>query len=121
MVIALVFKRSDIAFAELYMDHDTSGLPMNYLNFTMTVQLVQVGTAWSIATFLEGYGRRVQKSVFECFMGLGEMQKLQAQLLKRVSLPEDNVRLYWINADAVPRTLTLGSETPTPPPQVYII
>ena len=48
VVIALVFKRSDIAFAELYMDHDTSGLPLNYLNFTMIVQLVQVGTAWSI-------------------------------------------------------------------------
>ena len=86
----------------------------------VTYDVVDNRRRTKLATFLEGYGRRVQKSVFECFMGLGEMQKLQAQLLKRVSLPEDNVRLYWINADAVPRTLTLGSETPTPPPQVYI-
>ena len=74
-----------------------------------------------VATFLEGYGRRVQKSVFECFVGLKEMQKIQAQLLKRVQLPEDNVRLYWINADAVPRTLTLGSAPPEAPPKAYII
>lgn len=74
-----------------------------------------------VATFLEGYGRRVQKSVFECFVELKEMPKLQAQLLQRVQLPEDNVRLYWINADAISRTLTLGSAPPEAPPQAYII
>ena len=60
VVITLVFKRSDIAFAELYIDHDTSGLPMNYLNFTMTVQLVQVGTAWSIG-LRSTIGRTLEK------------------------------------------------------------
>lgn len=74
-----------------------------------------------LATFLEGYGRRVQKSVFECFMGLDEMRKLYDQLQKRVKLPEDDVRLYWLNRDAVPRTLTLGSLPPTEPPKAYII
>jgi CRISPR-associated protein Cas2 len=74
-----------------------------------------------LATFLEGYGRRVQKSVFECFMSLAEMQKLQVQLAKRVRLPEDNVRLYWLNAEAVPRTITLGSAPPQAPPKAYII
>ncbi|MEO0458400.1 MAG: CRISPR-associated endonuclease Cas2 [Cyanobacteria bacterium P01_A01_bin.114] len=68
-----------------------------------------------------GRWRRVQRSVFECFMGLDEMSKLHAQLKKRVKLPEDNVRLYWLNADAVPRTLTLGSLPPAEPPKAYII
>lgn len=27
-----------------------------------------------LATFLEGYGRRVQKSAFECFLSLEEMK-----------------------------------------------
>ena len=74
-----------------------------------------------LSDFLEGYGRRVQKSVFECFISLSEMAKLHQQLGKRVKLPEDNVRLYWLNADAVPRTLTLGSDVPAPPPEVYIV
>ena len=29
-----------------------------------------------LSKFLEGYGRRVQKSVFECFISLDEMRKL---------------------------------------------
>ena len=32
-----------------------------------------------LADFLERYGRRVQKSVFECFIGLGEMSKLHGR------------------------------------------
>lgn len=74
-----------------------------------------------LATLLEGYGRRVQKSVFECFISLSEMQKLHGKLQRRLDVNEDNVRLYWIAADAVPRTLTIGSSLPTPPPSMYII
>ena len=74
-----------------------------------------------LATFLEGYGRRVQESVFECFLSLPEMQKLHQRIAHRIKLPEDNVRLYWIPADAVPRTLTLGSSPPQPPPNAYIV
>jgi CRISPR-associated protein Cas2 len=74
-----------------------------------------------LATFLEGYGRRVQKSVFECFISLAEMQKLHGLVEKRVKPDEDNVRFYWIAADALPRTLTIGSRGPEPPPKLYII
>ena len=74
-----------------------------------------------LATFLEGYGRRVQKSVFECFIGLGEMKKLKVQVEKRIQLPEDDVRLYWIAADAVPRSIVIGGLPPSPPPKSYIM
>jgi CRISPR-associated protein Cas2 len=74
-----------------------------------------------LATFLEGYGRRVQESVFECFLSLQEMKDLHHKVKRRVKPQEDNVRFYWVPADAVPRTLTVGSEPPQPPPAVYII
>lgn len=74
-----------------------------------------------LAKFLEGYGRRVQLSVFECFLTLAEMRKLHKQLKRRVKPAEDNVRLYWISADAVTRTLVIGSEMPEPQPDVYIL
>jgi len=74
-----------------------------------------------LATFLEGYGRRVQKSAFECFLSLSEMKALHANVQKRVQPEEDNVRFYWIAADAMPRTLTIGSDPPQPPPEVYIV
>lgn len=74
-----------------------------------------------LSDFLEGYGRRVQRSVFECFLSLEEMKRLHGQLTKRVVTSEDNVRLYWINANAMPRTLTLGSTPPQPPPDAYVL
>jgi CRISPR-associated protein Cas2 len=74
-----------------------------------------------LATFLEGQGRRVQESVFECFLSLSEMKALHNQVQRRVKPAEDNVRFYWIPADALPRTLTVGSTPPQPPPEVYII
>ncbi|EKV01089.1 CRISPR-associated protein, Cas2 family [Leptolyngbya sp. PCC 7375] len=75
-----------------------------------------------LATFLEGYGRRVQYSVFECFLSLADMQTLHQQIARRVKPDEDdNVRLYWVPVDALPRALTIGSEAPEPPPDAYII
>jgi CRISPR-associated protein Cas2 len=74
-----------------------------------------------LSNFLEGYGRRVQKSAFECFLTLSEMQKLYQKVQRRVKPTEDDVRFYWIPSDAVPRSLTIGSEAPQSPPSVYII
>lgn len=74
-----------------------------------------------VANFLEGYGRRVQYSVFECFLSLDEMRELHQKMKRLVKLSEDNVRFYWISKEAVSRVLTLGSSPPEPPPEVYII
>jgi CRISPR-associated protein Cas2 len=74
-----------------------------------------------LATFLEGYGRRVQYSVFECFLNLAEMRQLHQKLKTLVKQEEDDVRLYWIPANAVARALTIGSSPPEHPPDVYIV
>lgn len=74
-----------------------------------------------LATFLEGYGRRVQKSVFECFLALSEMKALYSKVEQRINVDEDNVRFYWISSQALAKTLTLGSQSPEPPPDFYIV
>jgi CRISPR-associated protein Cas2 len=74
-----------------------------------------------LATFLEGYGRRVQESVFECFVSLEEMAKLHRLVKGKVKSNVDNVRFYWVSVDAVERTLTIGSPKPKQPPQYYIV
>ena len=74
-----------------------------------------------LANFLEGYGRRVQYSVFECFLNLPQMQELYEKVQKRVNPQEDNVRFYWLSKDANSKTLTIGSELPQPPPNYYVI
>lgn len=74
-----------------------------------------------LSNFLEGYGQRIQLSVFECFLNLSEMQQLYDDVLKRVKASEDNVRFYWISQEAVNRVLTIGGESPQPPPKYYVI
>jgi CRISPR-associated protein Cas2 len=74
-----------------------------------------------LSNFLEGYGRRVQFSVFECFLNLDEMGELYGRVKKLVKPAEDNVRFYWISQEAVSRVLTIGGESPQPPPKYYVI
>lgn len=74
-----------------------------------------------LSNFLEGYGNRIQLSVFECFLSLEEMRELYEKVQKRVKSNEDNVRFYWISDDAVSRVLTIGSDRPQEPPKYYIL
>ena len=74
-----------------------------------------------LSNFLEGYGRRVQYSVFECFLNLPQMQELYEKIQPRVNPEEDNVRFYWISQDSASKTLTIGSDIPQPPPDYYVI
>ena len=43
---------------------------------------------------LEGFGSRVQKSVFECNLTGQQYQKLKEKVLKEVNREEDSVRYY---------------------------
>jgi CRISPR-associated protein Cas2 len=74
-----------------------------------------------LSNFLEGYGRRVQFSVFECFLSLEEMRQLFEKSKKLIKPSQDNVRFYWISEEAVSRVLTIGSEEPAAPPKYYVI
>ena len=74
-----------------------------------------------LSNFLEGYGRRVQWSVFESFISLDEMRQLHQKVKKLVLPAEDNVRFYWISDEGMASALTIGSEKPAAPPSFYII
>jgi CRISPR-associated protein Cas2 len=74
-----------------------------------------------LSNFLEGHGRRVQYSVFECFLSLPEMRQLYQKVKRRVKPEEDSVRFYWLSEQAVSSVLVIGSPPPEAPPDVYII
>lgn len=75
----------------------------------------------NLSNYLEGYGRRVQESVFECFISLDQMRHLHQQIEMKVELEEDNVRFYWLPSNAADKVLTIGSQPPLAPPDAYII
>ena len=47
-----------------------------------------------VAQACEGFGKRVQKSVFECVLNAGQMEQLRHRLRKEANLDEDSVRIY---------------------------
>ena len=47
-----------------------------------------------IAKICEGYGQRVQDSVFECSVGPSDMEMFRQRLLKVISTQEDSLRIY---------------------------
>lgn len=61
---------------------------------------------------LSGYGQWTQYSVFECFLTATQFARLQVQLERLIKPETDSVRLYILDAGAVKRTLTYGSEKP---------
>lgn len=62
------------------------------------------------AKFLEGWGRRVQKSVFECELSSEDLRGVFARLKELLVLDEDRCHLYRLCGECVPKRLVLGSE-----------
>ncbi|MEQ8462879.1 CRISPR-associated endonuclease Cas2 [Coleofasciculus sp. E1-EBD-02] len=59
-----------------------------------------------------GYGTRTQYSVFECFLTGMQFAKLKVRVEGLIKPAEDSVRIYVLDAGAVRKTITYGSEKP---------
>jgi CRISPR-associated protein Cas2 len=51
-----------------------------------------------VARLLEGYGERVQESVFECWLAPGQLAELQRRLGKEMNAEKDRIRYYCLCA-----------------------
>lgn len=61
-----------------------------------------------VAHLLEGYGMRVQKSVFECVLTPDQRNLLQRQLNRYIQPDEDQVRFYPLSPRYRKKVLVLG-------------
>ena len=62
-----------------------------------------------IAKLLEGYGRRVQYSVFECVLSKSDFAKLYAKLLQiDVDSHTDSIYIYMICLNCEKKIITIG-------------
>jgi len=62
---------------------------------------------YKVMKALEGFGTRVQYSVFECSLKPRQVIDLRKRITKLIA-PEDSIRLYFISADDVNRIERLG-------------
>lgn len=73
-----------------------------------------------VSDLLEGYGRRVQYSVFECVLEPAKYKELQKRLRQRVR-EEDSIRFYPLSRHTLQNVEVWGGAPITPPPGSVII
>ena len=61
-----------------------------------------------VSDLLEGYGKRVQYSVFECVLTQSKYDELCLRLKKQVKLKEDSVRFYPLSRHTLGQVETWG-------------
>ncbi len=65
-----------------------------------------------VANLLEGYGKRVQYSVFECVLTQAKYNELHQRLKRKIELTEDNVRFYPLSRHTLNQVEILGIGLP---------
>lgn len=71
--------------------------------------------------FLQGYGTRVQYSVFECDLTRTQLATVQRELRKQVDRTTDSVRFYFLDVAAVQQIQVLGIGRVSMDPLYYLI
>lgn len=89
--------------------------------FLVTYDIPHDGRRLKVATVLEGYGQRVQFSVFEVWVTDAMRRELERALEALIDETEDSVRLYRLCAACQGRVTVLGQGTPPEAPGVLII
>ena len=69
-----------------------------------------------VAKICEGYGQRVQKSVFECVVNPKQLTMLKHRLFKAMDTSEDSLRFYRLRE---PRERYLEVLGKTPPHDIH--
>ncbi|MBI2917270.1 MAG: CRISPR-associated endonuclease Cas2 [Chloroflexi bacterium] len=71
---------------------------------------------------LLGYGNPVQKSVFECSLTGGQLQKLRARARRYARKPGESIRYYQLCARCQERTEADGTQLlETSPPKDFVV
>ncbi|MEB3283281.1 MAG: CRISPR-associated endonuclease Cas2 [Lyngbya sp.] len=65
-----------------------------------------------VSDLLEGYGKRVQYSVFECLLTPRKYEELRYRLRQRVDINQDNLRFYPLSGHTVAKIETWGVGPP---------
>lgn len=73
-----------------------------------------------VAKICQGYGRRVQYSVFECLLDPEQWATLRAQLMKAIDEKYDSLRFYFLGANWRNRVEHIGAKD-IPDPEAPMI
>jgi len=67
-----------------------------------------------VAKTCQGYGLRVQNSVFECLIDYGQASQLQTRLEEIIDKEKDSLRFYFLGDNWKRKVVHIGSKAVTP-------
>ncbi len=73
-----------------------------------------------VSDLLEGYGKRVQHSVFECVLPTRKYKELQRRLTYQINQQEDSLRCYPLSAHTLGTVDVWGGSSITQKPQSIV-
>lgn len=74
-----------------------------------------------VAKICQGYGRRVQLSVFECLLDPAQWAMLKARLIEAVNEEFDSLRFYYLGANWRNRVEHFGAKAVADPEDPIIV
>lgn len=74
-----------------------------------------------VSDLLEGYGRRVQYSVFECILNTQKFNELRLRLQKCIKNGEDSVRFYPLSRHTLGQVVIWGEPPLTELPSSTVV
>lgn len=74
-----------------------------------------------VAKVMQGYGVRVQKSVFECDLGEADRERMLRQSEKVMVLEKDQVRVYAMSHRSIRGVTLLGGEAAGLPEKAVVV
>lgn len=74
-----------------------------------------------ISDLLEGYGQRVQYSVFECVLNQSQYNELKTRLRKYINCAEDSLRFYPLSQHTFKQIETWGEPPVTQLPGSVVV
>jgi len=78
--------------------------------YLITYDIVKDNRRNKAAHLLEGYGMRVQKSVFECVLNDHQLAMLRKKLTRYIKPEEDQVRFYPMTIHTRRKVIILGTQ-----------
>ncbi len=74
-----------------------------------------------VAKVCQGYGLRVQNSVFECLIDYGQAKQLQLRLEGMIDKEKDSLRFYFLGNDWKGKVVHIGAKAVTAMDEPLII
>jgi CRISPR-associated protein Cas2 len=91
------------------------------LFYIVTYDIPSAKRRKKVSDLLEGYGKRVQYSVFECVLPQLKYEELRQRLKKAVKPEEDSVRFYPLSRHTLGQVEVWGEPAVTTMPGSYIV